>query len=787
MIRTFIWQRLGGIALLVAGLVTAFSAGPMLAQETPTTAPAMGTVTVLTTVCTRDDQAEGTITVVAGGGTSGLACSPGDPVSLSIDGGEPINAANGDQIPLPAGAHSIAETTQASTLTVDIVENSETVIEVTTAVAPVAPTETATNTPEPTATETAAGSVRVVSHICDVEVELPELQGLDWAQQLLACPALALPGNYGDVPAADVSANDPDNPLPYDLTLEYESGDATTLASLADATFKTAHVCESDLGGNLNGVATDNRCWDLSGYQVDDVLPGAVAITATDLPKGYNFGLARTDPASDDGAALGAVDPGAGTVQLDTSGDGAVTLHLFHVSEPVTNEIAIVSHLCGAGVDSRSAFNAIGDHWAKINACPSIVLTGNTPAPDSLSNGARDFAIEVEGADFVPQQLAAAGFEQRRACEADLPVDINGDTSDNICLDLSAYEFANVLQGSPVTIRSGSGPSGSIFLGTSFVPGSGDDSTQLSVGTRGTIKLDTTANGHVTIHVYYGPEPPPTPTPAPTRTPTKTPASTPTNTPAAGGSTATPTRAPTRTPTPSGPTATPTVTSTPLPGTGSLQIFKFWCEGAESLTRINALAPGADATRSDLGDLTCANGNSDFVISDANGNQIQTVSVPPIGILFVGNLPAASYGVRDTFSGATGQFQIQSGVVTKVISLQYEEVYDIPDPPDFTPIDLPDNPAETAVIPGFDDDGNEDFDFGGPVAVPDGSDPFTVIDDPEAQARVSAIDSFEELPGVGIGDDGGDRSLPWVALLMGGIIALAGIRVARVRPARRRI
>jgi hypothetical protein len=770
MFRTFNWLRLVAIAVLAAVLFSAIPTELTLAQDPPTETPAAtGTLTVLTTFCTRDDQPEGTITVVAQGATSGLACSPGDPVSLSIDGGQAITAANGDQIPLPVGSHSVAEVSQGSSLAIEIAGGAETVVEVTTAVAPV-PVETATSTPEPTATEPAAGSIRVVTHVCDLEIDGTELPALDWTHQLIACPALTLPDNYGDIPAEDVSANDPDNPLPYEVSIEYGG----TVATLAETTFQTAHVCESDLGGNFNGVASDNRCWDLSGYQVDDAAPGAVAITATDLPQGYNFGLARTDPASDDDATLGSVDPNAGTVQLDTTGDAAVTVHLFHIAEPPVNEVTIVSHLCGAGVDSREDFNALGDHWARINACPSIVLTGDAPAPDSTTNGARDFAIEVEGADLVKQQLAAAAFDQRRVCEADLPVDVNGNANDNMCLDLSAYEFANVLQGNPVTIRAGSGPSGSIFLGVTFVPGTGDEATQLSVGTRGTIKLDTAANGHVTIHVFYGPEPPPTPTPSPT--PTKTPTKTPTRTPTPGGPTATPTRTPTRTPTPDGPTATPTETSTALPGTGSLQLYKFWCEGDEALTRINALAPGADATRSDLGDATCANGNSDFVI---NGNQ--TVTVPPLGVLLVGNLPAGSFQIRDTFSGATGQFQIQAGVVTKVISLQYEPMIEIPDPPSIPTIDLPEDPPDIPDLGGFPEDDPGEFPFDGPVAVPGGGDPFTVLDDPEAQARVASVDSFEELPGVGIG--GGDKTstLLWMALLMGTILSVTVVRLGRRR------
>ena len=58
-----------------------------------------------------------------------------------------------------------------------------------------------------------------------------------------------------------------------------------------------------------------------------------------------------------------------------------------------------------------------------------------------------------------------------------------------------------------------------------------------------------------------------------------------------------------------------------------------------------------------------------------------------------------------------------------------------------------------AGAPEIDGGDDGDFVFDGPVAVPSNGDPFTVVDDPEAAARVNAIDSFESLPGVGIGPE----------------------------------
>ena len=204
------------------------------------------------------------------------------------------------------------------------------------------------------------------------------------------------------------------------------------------------------------------------------------------------------------------------------------------------------------------------------------------------------------------------------------------------------------------------------------------------------------------------------------------------------------------------------------------------------------MAPGADATRDDLGDATCANGNSDFILFDVNGNQIRTVSVPPLGVLLVDNLPATvgsqRYSLQDTRSSATGSFQILAGVVTKVISLHYQEAPEIPDPPIIPTIDLPEDPPDIPDTVGGDPEDEEgDFNFGGPVAVPDGSNPFTVVEDPEAAARVESVDSFEELPGVGIGDsrDQSHRRFIELALALAGAIGLCGARIHFLRARRR--
>ena len=783
--------RLGAIALLIAVLFAGTPLAPALAQSDPTETPTgdapTGVLTVNVTACTRDDQPEGTISIVPAGETDSLECQPGDSASLSIDGGDPSTIANGDTIELPVGLHTVTETTQGASLTFEISEGAETAIEVTTAVAP-AEAPAATETPGVSVTETGPNIVTVVAHLCREGITRDDFAAdRPWTDDVRDCPVLTLPENYGDVPADVVSANDPDNPLPFDVSLAYDTGDASAIVALADATFTPGNVCESDFGQNLNGVANDDRCWDLSGYQVNDVVPGQVTVSVDTLPEGYTLGGATLDS----GATITTTDPDAATTTLDTSVTGDADVHLFFVPKPATNEITVISHLCGAGIDSRAKFNAIGDHWAKLNACPTIVGTGDAPAPDSATAGAVDFTVEVQPLNGTAQQLADGTFLQRKVCEADLPVDINGNPNDNVCLDLSKYDFADVTQG-VVTIRANKQlPPNAIFVGISTVPDSGDDAAVTGVGTTGTIKLDTTNDGHVTIHVFYGPPPPATAAPpTATATPTKAPTKAATNTPTPAGPTKTPTRTATPAPTktPGGPTETPSATNTPAPQAGSLQIFKLWCEGDESLTRINALAPGQDATRSDLGDATCQSGNSDFVLFDGGGSQLQTVSVPAIGVLMVDNLPAGSYSIRDTRSSASGRFEIRAGTITKVISLHYQAAEEIPDAPIVPTVDLGEDGNPPDVEDPLPVDDETDFPFDGPVAIPDGSDPFTVVDDPEAEARVESVDSFDELPGVGIGQGltGSDSPLLWFATLTGIVTLLGGARLRSRRFVRNR-
>jgi hypothetical protein len=107
------------LAALLAGLPTTMTSLAQDATETPADGGPTGLLTVTVSYCVRDDQADGTVTIVAQGETSGLECQPGALADLSIDGGAAVEVPDGGQVELPVGAHTITETTQGGQLDVD--------------------------------------------------------------------------------------------------------------------------------------------------------------------------------------------------------------------------------------------------------------------------------------------------------------------------------------------------------------------------------------------------------------------------------------------------------------------------------------------------------------------------------------------------------------------------------------------------------------------------------------------------------------------------------------------
>ena len=482
---------------------------------------------------------------------------------------------------------------------------------------------------------------------------------------------------------------------------------------------------------------------------------------------------------------------------------------------PVESQITIVMHLCPAAITSRAAFEAIHGFGNQLITCPSVVMPENEPAPGGLTNGKLDFSLTVEGANLAAQDLVPDMFDQRFFCEADGPRDLNGNPNDNVCLDLSAYIVPNVMQGDPVTIRPSGLPAGTIYVGRAFDPESNDDATFKSAGSSGTLKLNTSADGEVTIHYFVAPQPPTATPKPPTNTP-KPPTATPkpqTNTPKPPTATPKPaTKTPepnaTRTPKPDATATSRPKTSTPAdasatnlaatsttvavptftPGgaTGSLHAFMRLCfTDLDSRGEMNALAPGQEPTQPDYGDGTCTYGAGTLVITGPDGSTRQ-IDVPEIGNARVSRLTAGEYSIRDSISGGTGTFTIAADTVTNVLSLYYQSDALVVDPA-FVPgpgdVDDPTEEANSPDDPNYTPVDEDDVPFFGTEAGPGGGNPFVVDDDPEAMANVAAIAGFNDLPGVGTGpatdeDSGSNTGLIALALVAMGL-AIGGLFLRR--------
>jgi hypothetical protein len=249
---------------------------------------------------------------------------------------------------------------------------------------------------------------------------------------------------------------------------------------------------------------------------------------------------------------------------------------------------------------------------------------------------------------------------------------------------------------------------------------------------------------------------------------------------------------PTKTPLTQVPTTDATETSTPIPlptatngpGQGSLQLNKRFCTEGEAPTQIKALDPGVAVTNADF--KGCTYGNTLFNIYRDNV-QIQSVMVPPIGVLVINSLAgsngAKSYKATDTRTGKSVSFEIANGKQTGVVSLESMNDGESPGGGPAFPT-FPSWDDEPPTLPpwtgGAGDDGPGEYDdpaiFGGEDQNGEDSEGNT---EAAADARVESVDSFEDLPNVGYADSSGSTrsSIPWFLALIGMLLAVGAWRV----------
>ena len=174
------------------------------------------------------------------------------------------------------------------------------------------------------------GTVAVIVHRCPEAIQTKDdLAALGaFADRVLACPVVTLPGDEGALNAAETEQTD------FDLAVTGADG---TVVPLAEAEFAPAVLCEPDLNLDTDesGVLDPATCVEDSRYGFD-VRRGPVAVQVAEAPADSFFGDALVDPANDAAAAV--VEVTDDLIRLDTTADNAVALHLFYfavVEDPI--------------------------------------------------------------------------------------------------------------------------------------------------------------------------------------------------------------------------------------------------------------------------------------------------------------------------------------------------------------------------------------------------------------------------------------------------------------------
>ena len=75
-----------------------------------------------------------------------------------------------------------------------------------------------------------------------------------------------------------------------------------------------------------------------------------------------------------------------GEIELDTTSDDSVVLHVFNFQEPIFNRVTIVKHECPSEIETTQDFDDLGDFYDKALTC--LVITRDDDfGPDGALNG----------------------------------------------------------------------------------------------------------------------------------------------------------------------------------------------------------------------------------------------------------------------------------------------------------------------------------------------------------------------------------------------------------------
>ncbi len=162
--------------------------------------------------------------------------------------------------------------------------------------------------------------------------------------------------------------------------------------------------------------------------------------------------------------------------------------------------VSVMKHVCPERIQSEADFDALGGFLEKVLTCPVVTRTGDQ-GTGAANAGQANFNFVVR--DGMRQRIQDATFMAAKLCETDLNADADkdGTIEADVCVDVSHYMYKNVMRGD-VTIRENRPPDDYRFGSIEFTPNSGDEATLVRYRSDGTIRLNTTNDSDVMVHVY---------------------------------------------------------------------------------------------------------------------------------------------------------------------------------------------------------------------------------------------------------------------------------------------
>jgi hypothetical protein len=703
--------------------------------EEPTEAPpATGTLTILAYLCTAGGNAGTGAIYLEGDFSPDKSCTE-NTASVAIDGGDATDVAGSADFTLDAGTHSLADTTTGAALDVEVVADGVTTISVVAYAAPTVEEELPTPTDEASAAEDVAPAdqgtpttIHLITHDCAPSVQTADFASLDAKDKLTTCPVITRQGDDGPDGAVDGGY------AVFDFSFAVDGGETQTLAG--NATFAPAHVCESDLGEDVDGDGEQNTCFDDSDYAVT-VSGGAVTIAETTVPDKHRFGAVEL-PDADDAATLdpNSVDVDAGSFvvdpSLDVSGDGELVIDVYNFSPPRVN---VVVHNCPDTIKKTADFNALGDFAGKLKGCPAIA------AADYAGLG-----ITVAPGNPDPQTLADATLVDALVCESDLQADLDDGDPADFCL--AGYAFDDVSQGNVTVTET---PPAGRKLGWAIADPVSvtSDPAPFKAGVKsGVASLSSAEYGEVTVHLFNlvsstgnnqgGNQTSGNTTSGGNDTGGNNTGGNDTGGDQSGGDNGTGGNNTGGNDTGGGNTGSTSggntggntgdgsqVGSTSGGGTGSLAIYTLYCLTSSEYTDIEVFNPGQEVNPNSLGDDTCIEDGNEYQITEFSRDDQPPFEVDYTGFAQIDGLPTTDgknpHLITETWSGETQPFEIATGQITEVVVLvwEYDDSYDslYQDIPDDSSGGVPDDSSgDVADV----QDGEDLPDTGvGPISPPD--------------------------------------------------------------------